>query len=61
MISTIFLATSVTKKLDHNKLVQTNMGSMPLEDYLEIRACQYGFSSYEEMKEDGLSIEIPGD
>ena len=52
---------SQTDNTKTQKLVLTNMGSMPLEDYLEIRACQYGFSSYEEMKEDGLSIEIPGD
>lgn len=34
---------SQTDNTKTQKLVQTNMGSMPLEDYLEIRACQYGF------------------
>lgn len=32
---------------------------MPLEDYLDITAMKYGYNSYEELKEDGLSIEIP--
>ena len=35
---------SQTDNTKTQKLVQTNMGSMPLEDYLEIMACQYGFS-----------------
>lgn len=39
--------------------VKTTCGTMPLEDYLDITAMKYGYSSYEELKEDGLSIEIP--
>lgn len=38
--------------------IKTNMGKMPLEDYLEIKAYQYGFDSYAELKEAGLSISI---
>ena len=41
------------------KCVKTNMGSIPLEDYLEIRAQQLGFSSYEELREEGYIIDVP--
>ena len=41
------------------KYVKTNMGSIPLEDYLEIRAQQLGFSSYKELREEGYMIDIP--
>lgn len=40
------------------QMVETNMGKMPLDDYLEIRAQQCGFDSYEELREAGLSISI---
>lgn len=43
---------------EERKYVSTNMGIMPLEDYYEIMAQQYGFSSYEEMREEGFSIDI---
>lgn len=36
--------------------VQTNMGSMPIEDYREIVASQSGFDSYEEMYHQGYRI-----
>ena len=49
------------KDMCKQKLIKTNVGTMPVDDYLEIRAYQYGFSSYEELKEAGLSIEIPDD
>ncbi|WP_371289218.1 hypothetical protein [Dorea sp.] len=42
-----------------SRMIQTNMGEMPLEDYLDIRALEYGFSSYKELKNEGFSIEIP--
>ena len=35
--------------------VQTNMGSMPIEDYREIVASQSGFDSYDEMYKSGVS------
>ena len=41
------------------KYVKTTRGLMPLDDYLEIRAMQHGFHCYEELKEEGYSIEIP--
>ena len=41
------------------KYVKTTSGLMPLDDYLEIRAMQQGFNSYEELNEEGYSIEIP--
>ena len=36
--------------------VQTNMGSMPIEDYREILASQSGFDSYDEMYHQGYRI-----
>ena len=36
--------------------VQTNMGSMPIEDYREIVASQSGFDSYDEMHHQGYRI-----
>ena len=36
--------------------VQTNMGSMPIEDYREIVASQSGFDSYDEMYKQGYRI-----
>ena len=36
--------------------VQTNMGSMPIEDYQEIVALQSGFDSYDEMYHQGYRI-----
>lgn len=43
------------------KYVTTNIGVMPLKDYYEIMAQQYGFSSYEEMREEGLCIDVSED
>ena len=42
-----------------SRMIQTNLGEMPLEDYLDIRALEYGFSSYKELENEGFSIEIP--
>lgn len=39
--------------------VCTNMGIMPIEDYLDIAAMQYGFDSYEDLCAHGLSIDLP--
>lgn len=38
--------------------VKTNMGLIPLEDYYEIKAHQFGFDSYEEILEAGLYIDV---
>lgn len=40
------------------KGVKTNMGVMPMADFLEIKASQYGYDSYEEMRADGISVSI---
>lgn len=39
--------------------VQTNMGLIPLEDYLDIRANQMGFEDYEDLQSNGYSIDKP--
>lgn len=44
---------------DELKTVKTNIGIIPIEDYLEICALQYGYDSYAELREDGYYIEIP--
>lgn len=38
--------------------VNTNMGLMPVDTYLEIKASEYGYDSYEELCRDGLKIEV---
>lgn len=38
--------------------VKTTKGLIPLEDYLDIEAERYGFSNYEELKNEGYDIEI---
>lgn len=40
------------------RTVKTNIGRMPIEDYLEIQAIQSGFNSYEDMKKQGYTIDI---
>ena len=40
------------------KYVNTNIGLMPVEDYLEAKAIQYGFESYEDMRAQGYKINI---
>lgn len=42
-----------------SRMIQTNMGEMPLQDYLDIRALECGFDSYKELEKEGFSIEIP--
>lgn len=42
-----------------SRTIQTNMGEMPLQDYLDIRALECGFDSYKELEKEGFSIEIP--
>lgn len=41
---------------EKNETVATNMGRIPIEDYREIVANQYGFDSYSEMYEEGFRI-----
>ena len=38
------------------EMVETNIGLIPLEDYQDIVAWQYGYDSYEEMKKDGWNF-----
>ena len=37
--------------------VKTNIGTMPLEDYLDIEAMKLGFDEYEDLKNNGYTIE----
>ena len=41
------------------KTVKTNIGEIPVRDYLEIVANQNGFDSYKDMKDYGLSVNLP--
>lgn len=40
------------------KYVKTNMGLIPLEDYLDIKAGEYGFDSYEQLRGCGYHIDV---
>ena len=44
--------------MERRIMINTNIGQMPLEDYLEIKALQYGYDSYKDMLDDKLIIEI---
>lgn len=46
----------LNQKETQEEYVSTNIGKIPLADYREIIALQYGFSSYEEMKSEGITI-----
>jgi hypothetical protein len=46
-------------KYESLRTVKTNIGEMPIGDYLDIKAMQYGFDSYEDLVEQGYSIDIP--
>lgn len=37
--------------------VKTNIGEMPIEDYRDIKAIQYGFKDYADMYEQGYRLE----
>lgn len=38
-------------------MIRTNIGAIPLEDYLDIKAIQLGFDDYEDLKSNGYSLE----
>jgi signal-transduction protein with cAMP-binding, CBS, and nucleotidyltransferase domain len=42
----------------NKRTIKTNIGTMPVLDYLEIQAMQSGFDSYEDMKKHGYKIDI---
>ena len=41
---------------EESEMIQTNIGEMPKEDYLDIMAMQYGFDDYEDMKKNGYGF-----
>lgn len=41
------------------KYVQTNIGKIPLEDYLDLQSQRYGYEDYEDLKSCGLSLDMP--
>lgn len=43
-------------KKETQKKVRTNIGEMPIEDYLDILAMQGGFDDYEDMRAVGYEI-----
>ena len=40
------------------ELISTNMGDIPKTDYLDIKAQQYGFDDYADMRNHGLVLDI---
>ncbi len=38
--------------------IDTNIGKIPVEDYLDIVAIQHGFYDYEDMQKNGLHIDL---
>ena len=43
------------------KTIKTNIGEMPIEDYLDIKASQMGFDDYEDMLAQGFTLELGDD
>lgn len=41
--------------------VRTNIGLVPMEEYLDIKARSYGFDDYEDLKAHGCHIEVSPD
>lgn len=41
------------------KYVQTNIGKIPLEDYLDLQSQRYGYDNYEDLQSNGLTLDIP--
>lgn len=39
-------------------MVKTNLGLVPLQDFLDLKAGQFGYDDYEEMQKDGYSLNI---
>ena len=37
--------------------IKTNIGSIPVEDYLDIQAMQLGFDDYEDLRANGFEID----
>lgn len=56
----------IKKEYDHifdfqmskEELISTNMGDIPKRDYLDIKAQQYGFDDYADMRSQGLVLNI---
>ena len=44
---------------ENEPFVVTNIGTMPVQDYLELKALQYGFDSYAELVQAGYHIAVP--
>lgn len=38
-------------------MIRTNIGAIPLEDYLDIKSTQLGFDDYEDLKSNGYTLE----
>ena len=42
----------------NNAKIKTNVGTMPLDDYRDIHATQYGFDGYEDLRAQGYAMHI---
>lgn len=38
--------------------VKTTSGMIPIEDYYEIQAMRYGFNSYQDLRNNGMCIDV---
>lgn len=45
------------KEVASESTIHTNMGDIPIEDYRDIKAMQYGFEDYQDMKSKGFTFE----
>lgn len=45
------------ERLNMSTMIRTNIGAIPLEDYLDIKSTQLGFEDYEDLKSNGYTLE----
>lgn len=48
----------ICEKEKQSRTVKTNMGEIPIEDYLDIKAQQCGFDNYKDLRSQGFSITV---
>lgn len=53
-----YLKVSTEGQKIKEELISTNMGDIPKTDYLDIKAQQYGFDDYADMRNHGLVLDI---
>lgn len=46
--------------MGNRDMIDTNIGKIPVAEYLDIKAQEHGFENYEDLKAQGYDINVPG-